>query len=844
MKNLFSFKNHVKSISLLIVLILFYSAITQAQSSNQFFNQNQFDPRTDFPLVFVNGQAVPRQQTEGPVWENIQSVSIPQQISPGIFAKPVSIDLDQVRNGSADSRLEPPNWVNGNAGQSNAHYVEGYSIPYRLVIENLVGTGLRSVDIEWDTRHSGANAIDFITNFDLIDFPVNSHAFNFAHPQETINPLSPEGFIVTDGNPTSPNIPMPANLVALAQNTFNAIQAADKGSFGIWGATITPVAGFPTGLRYIDQDPLTGAQSSTRLRIYFTNTGPTVIISWGGHIAKGADWGAGNSASAVSGSPYHTRTIEWDPQGDDDSPESLGNQDRSLSAEAVLDPPVCLLGDPTSIECSTSSTFTSGVAASDLANDVTFGWSVINNTCGSAPTLTNPTVGSVTVNAPSVCGCAFTLRYALIKNNLVVSQCVKLFTVTDTHAPGFTSTPNGSDLGCNPGGLPATVNPTATDNCGTPTVTPSDGNISTNGCSRSQTRTYTARDACNNTATIGQTFTWTADATGPVFTACPAGSDLGCSPQSIPEPGAASATDNCGTPTITSSLGAEVGAGCNKTRTRTYTARDACGNSSTCQQVFTYRVDATPPVFTACQPDVTVECGSPTSTAALGSATASDGCGSPTVTANDATPVQVGCQTVIVRTWTARDACSHTATCVQRILIIDRTPPTITCNADGSATASDGCGSYYLYQNGTRWTAIDASGNIRTATCVVAPGARITSSEITEEQKEQTNTSVTEEKTKAAVSAKLILQNNISVQTLPNPFNDKVKFIVTTPEAGYGTLEVMNMLGQKVKTVFQGRIAAGGQSFEMVLPKSRNTTLLYIFRMNGKQVTGKLIQMN
>ena len=89
MKNLFSFKNHVKSISLVIVLILFYSAITQAQSSNQFFNQNQFDPKAEFPLVFVNGQAIPR-QTAVPVWENIQSFVVYQPVNPGpnIFAKP------------------------------------------------------------------------------------------------------------------------------------------------------------------------------------------------------------------------------------------------------------------------------------------------------------------------------------------------------------------------------------------------------------------------------------------------------------------------------------------------------------------------------------------------------------------------------------------------------------------------------------------------------------------------------------------------------------------------------------------------------------------------------------
>ena len=54
------------------------------------------------------------------------------------------------------------------------------------------------------------------------------------------------------------------------------------------------------------------------------------MLAWGGHIATRQDWGAGNSAVAISGSPYHTRLIDLDGSG--------GNQDRSLSADAVIFP--------------------------------------------------------------------------------------------------------------------------------------------------------------------------------------------------------------------------------------------------------------------------------------------------------------------------------------------------------------------------------------------------------------------------------------------------------------------------------------------------------------------------
>ena len=59
---------------------------------------------------------------------------------------------------------------------------------------------------------------------------------------------------------------------------------------------------------------------------------------------------------------------------------------------------------------------------------------------------------------------------------------------------------------------------TATDGCSTPTITSTDGTITTTSCSASQTRIFTASDACGNTATIIRTVTWIADHNPPVIT--------------------------------------------------------------------------------------------------------------------------------------------------------------------------------------------------------------------------------------------------------------------------------------------------------------------------------------
>jgi hypothetical protein len=308
---------------------------------------------------------------------------------------------------------------------------------------------------------------------------------------------------------------------------------------------------------------------------------------------------------------------------------------------------------------------------------VTFNESRANGTCADNYTL------SRTWTATDRCG-----------NH---SSKTQVITVHDTTAPTITQTPQGRDLGCNPQNFPnddgVRSGVTASDNCsGSPTINVSHTD-SSNGCNRSRTFTITAMDRCGNTSAPSTVvYTWKEDTTPPVFTFCPAGGNLGCNPASIPGPGTATATDNCGTPTITSSLGSIVSNGCNRSQTRTYTATDACGNSSTCTQVFNWVVDTTRPTIT-CPANVTVACGVQP---VLGTPTVSDNCGGSVTVTNNAPPTfPTGTTTV---TWTARDACGNTATCTQTVTVGS-------CESHCALTqgAYGNPGGYYTY-NGTRYT--------------------------------------------------------------------------------------------------------------------------------------------
>ena len=241
-----------------------------------------------------------------------------------LFAPP-SANLDQVRNGSAASPVSPGNWVNGNAGSSQAHYLEGFSIPYRVVMEDLPVATPITLTLGYDIKHSNRHAVDYLTHFDRLE----PHAFQFGHSAEVIDPLiGVSGVSMTVDTeaipaPDTTNSPVPGQPAT----SFNALPSGER-VMTLYGGTISGVA-------YAVHGDLTASQSETRISVSFTVDSSTAVLAWGGHIGSRLDWGFDGgeprSAGGISGSPYHMRLIDWNLN-------NLGNQDRSLSAGAVVDP--------------------------------------------------------------------------------------------------------------------------------------------------------------------------------------------------------------------------------------------------------------------------------------------------------------------------------------------------------------------------------------------------------------------------------------------------------------------------------------------------------------------------
>jgi hypothetical protein len=217
-----------------------------------------------------------------------------------------SANLDQCANdpypspSSDGCNSDPSQWVNGNLGQSKAVYYEGDSVAYRMRFDSL-SLASHTVTIEWDTTKSSKHALDYLTTFN-----------------QTVLDADPCLGVIGCGSPTTYPIPDDPQVTGAGVTPI-------AGNFTLYGGTITDVSAYS----YPDGTGFTGDMSA-RITITFDASVANPVLAWGGHISARNDWGMDSSAVAIPGSPYHMRLIDLDGKG--------GNQDRSLSADAVIYP--------------------------------------------------------------------------------------------------------------------------------------------------------------------------------------------------------------------------------------------------------------------------------------------------------------------------------------------------------------------------------------------------------------------------------------------------------------------------------------------------------------------------
>ncbi|WP_055443314.1 HYR domain-containing protein [Lacinutrix himadriensis] len=242
--------------------------------------------------------------------------------------------------------------------------------------------------------------------------------------------------------------------------------------------------------------------------------------------------------------------------------------------------------------------------------------------------------------------------------------------IEDTIPPTFDSCPSNLSRNNDTGACGAIVNyniPTATDTCGTASVTQTDATGLTSGSLfpiGTTTIEYTATDGHGNNTICSFTIIVT-DVETPTIT-CPTNitvnADANCEAATVTL-GTPTTTDNCSVATVTNDLTLPLPVGIH---TVTWTVTDTAGLTATCTQTVTVQ-DVTAPIIT-CPGDITVNVDSGSCTASgvnLGMPTVMDNCGAG-YTNNAPVLFPIG-ETIV--TWTATDGAGLTDTCTQIVTV-------------------------------------------------------------------------------------------------------------------------------------------------------------------------------
>ena len=263
------------------------------------------------------------------------------------------------------------------------------------------------------------------------------------------------------------------------------------------------------------------------------------------------------------------------------------------------------------------------------------------------------------------------------------TSATQTITVQDTTAPEFTSVPADYTAECSDELVMDDA--MASDNCGEVSIEVS-SETTAGACAGEYTitRTFTATDDCGNSTSATQTIT-VQDTTAPEFTSVPADYTAECSDELVMDD--AMATDNCGEVSIEVSSETTAGACAGEyTITRTFTATDDCGNSTSATQTITVQ-DTTAPEFTSVPADYTAEC---SDELVMDDATASDNCGEVSIeVSSETTAGACAGEYTITRTFTATDDCGNSTSATQTITVQDTTAPELSIPADYTAECSD-----------------------------------------------------------------------------------------------------------------------------------------------------------
>ncbi len=307
------------------------------------------------------------------------------------------------------------------------------------------------------------------------------------------------------------------------------------------------------------------------------------------------------------------------------------------------------------------------------------------------------------------------------------ASITQIVTVVDNEAPALSGVPADLELNCGDA-IPA-ANVSASDNCDASVEVVLFEEMESVLCGQVLTRSWSATDACGNAAFASQTITFS-DNEAPTISG---ELEYSISCAAIDSNESIEVIDDCSEGVVITYTDFFVGASCEYSIERTWTATDVCGNTATFVQTL-HVIDDVAPSFSGLEATVTLNCGDnlPSDEPVI-----EDACSSFDVVYEEIVD-NSGCGQSVMRMWTATDDCGNSSEFTQVVVFLDESAPvfeTVLANlemhcgdevpAAAEVVASDNCSEVTITLEETTvegdcagefelvrvWTALDACGN-------------------------------------------------------------------------------------------------------------------------------------
>ena len=219
-------------------------------------------------------------------------------------------------------------WTNGNLGSSNSRYFEHDATVQRLWLDGFATGSPHTITLKYGTTKGGKHAYDYLTKWDhsenwttLADLcqdiddctgaSVPIDAFAIPDDPNVVNTIEPIGspirdMVIRGGDITGITVP------TIVSGTY----AGDSETAITVSFTVDPTDG---------ADDMCVTQGGGQNAV--TSCG--VALFFGAHVSSQEDWGAGNSAVNIPGSPYHVSLDALDGG-------SAGERDNQMASAAVV----------------------------------------------------------------------------------------------------------------------------------------------------------------------------------------------------------------------------------------------------------------------------------------------------------------------------------------------------------------------------------------------------------------------------------------------------------------------------------------------------------------------------